>query len=77
MSVVESEKKAFCSIDTKRWILTNGITTLPYRHWRIMIYKNMVKAGIPHEEAEKRAMRAKLSEKYQNECVSYISSSPT
>ena len=37
-----------------------------------MIYKNMVKDGIPHEEAEKRAIRAKLPEKYQKECVSHI-----
>ncbi|GBC00818.1 hypothetical protein RclHR1_39820001 [Rhizophagus clarus] len=74
ISLVESEKKALCPIDTKHWILSDGITTLPYGHWCIMIYKNMVKAGIPHEQAEKRAMRAKLPEKYQNECVSHISS---
>src|SRR6266498_520872 len=70
ISLVESEKKALCPIDTKHWILSDGITTLPYGHWRNMIYKNMVKDGIPHEEAEKRAVRAKLPEKYQNECVS-------
>ncbi|GBB89787.1 hypothetical protein RclHR1_01660006 [Rhizophagus clarus] len=55
LSLVESEKKALCPIDTKRWILSDGITTLPYFHWRIMFYKNMVKADIPHEQAEKRA----------------------
>src|SRR5205814_6773738 len=71
LSLVESEKKALCPIDTKRWILSDGITTLPYRHWRNMIYENMVKDDIPHEEAEKRAMKAKLPEKYQNECVSH------
>jgi len=74
LSLVETEKKALCPIDTKRWILSDGITTLPYGHWRNMIYKNMVKDGIPHEVAEKRAIRAKLPEKYQNECVSHISS---
>jgi len=74
LSLVESKKKALCPIDTKRWILSDGITTLPYGHWRNMIYKNMVKDGILHEEAEKRAIRAKLPEKYQNECVSHISS---
>src|ERR1043165_6295688 len=73
LSLVESEKKALCPIDTKRWILSDGITTLPYRHWRIQAYKNMVKDGIPHEEAEKRAIRAKLPEKYLNECESHIS----
>ncbi|GBC01915.1 hypothetical protein RclHR1_43890001 [Rhizophagus clarus] len=73
-SLVESEKKALCPIDTKHWILLDGITTLPYGHWCIMIYKNMVKADIPHEQAEKRAMKFKLPEKYQNEYVSHISS---
>ncbi|RIA93135.1 hypothetical protein C1645_819763 [Glomus cerebriforme] len=61
------EKKALCPIDTNNWFLSDGITPLPYSHWRNMIYKNMVKDSIPHEEAEKRAMRAKLPEKYQNE----------
>ena len=32
LSLVESEKKALCPIDTKRWILSDGITTLPYGH---------------------------------------------
>ncbi|GBB98197.1 hypothetical protein RclHR1_31610002 [Rhizophagus clarus] len=77
LSLVESEKKALCPIDTKRWILSNGITTLPYFHWHIMFYKNMVKNSIPYEHAEKRAMRAKLPEKYLNECVSHISSLQT
>ena len=40
-----------------------------------MIYKNMVKDDIPHEVAEKRAIRTKLLEKYQNECTSHIASS--
>ena len=40
-----------------------------------MIYKNMVKDGIPYEVAEKRAIKAKLPEKYQNECTSHIASS--
>jgi len=75
LSLVESEKKALCPIDTKRWILSDGITSLPYYHWRNKVYKNMVKDSIPHEEAEKRAIRAKLPEKYQNKCTSHISSS--
>jgi hypothetical protein len=53
LSLVKSEKKALCPIDTKRWILSDGITSLSYWHWRNMIYKNMVKDGILHEEAEK------------------------
>lgn len=32
LSLVESEKKALCPINTKCWILTDGITTLPYNH---------------------------------------------
>jgi hypothetical protein len=75
LSLVESKKKALCPIDTKHWILSDGITTLPYGHWRNMIYKNMVKDGIPHEVAEKRAIKVKLPEKYQNECTSHIASS--
>ncbi|GES97928.1 hypothetical protein GLOIN_2v1475812 [Rhizophagus clarus] len=74
LSLVESEKKALSPINTKDWILSDRITTLPYFHWRNMIYKNMVKDGIPHEEAKKRAIRTKLPEKYLNECVSHISS---
>ena len=76
ISLVESEKKALCPIGTKRWILSDGITTLPYRHWRIQAYKNMVKDGISHDEAEKRAIRAKLPEKYLNERTSHIASLP-
>ena len=67
--------KALCPIDTKRWILSDGITTLPYFHWRIQAYKNIVKAGISEKQAEKRAITAKLPEKYQNECTSHIASS--
>lgn len=40
-----------------------------------MIYKNIVKDSIFHEKAEKRAIRAKLPEKYQNESTSHIASS--
>jgi hypothetical protein len=60
ISLVESEKKALCPIDTKRWILSDGVTSLPYDHWRIQTYKDMVKNGISEEEAEKRAILAKL-----------------
>jgi hypothetical protein len=35
-------------IDTKRWILSYRIITLPYNYWRNMIYKNMVKDNIPY-----------------------------
>src|SRR6185312_4051451 len=46
--------------DNKRWILLNGIRTLPYGHWRINAYKSMIKAGMSPELAEKRAMSVKL-----------------
>ena len=74
LSLVESEKKALGPLNTKRWYLSDGISELPYGHWRNMIYKNMVKDGISPEVAEKRAIRTKLIEKYQNECTSHIAS---
>src|SRR6185312_14508927 len=64
LSLVESEKKALYPIDTKRWILSDRITSLPYSHWCNKVYKNMVKDCISKKEAEKRANRAKLPEKY-------------
>ena len=73
LSLVESEKKALCPIDTKRWILSDKITSLPYWHWRIQAYKNFVSNGISPELAEERALRVKLSKRYQNEYVSHIS----
>ena len=75
LSLVNSEKKALCPIDTKRWILSDGVTSLLYNHWRIRVYKNMVKDNISNKEAEKRAIKVKLLEKYQNTCISHIASS--
>ena len=72
VGIRSKDHKALCPIDTKRWILSDGITSLPYYHWRNKVYKNMVKDSIPHEEG---AIRAKLPEKYQNKCTSHISSS--
>ena len=72
LSLVESEKKALCPIGTKRWIISDGITSLPYGHWRNKMYKDLVKDNISHEVAEKRAMTARLSEKHQNECTFHI-----
>jgi len=66
ISLVESEKKALSSIDTKRWIWSDGISSVPFGHWRITAYKNLIKRKTP-EEAEKIAMTASLPEKYQNE----------
>src|SRR6185437_17088396 len=74
--LVESEKKALCPIDTKRWILSDKITSFSYGHWRIQAYKNFISNGISPKLAEKRALSIKLSKKYQNECVSHISSLP-
>src|SRR5437764_5619316 len=36
--LVESEKKALCPIDTKRWILTDGICSIPFWHCRTNSY---------------------------------------
>ena len=57
ISLIESEKKALCPLDTKRWILSDGITSLPYGHWRIDEYKKLVESGIAENEAEERAMK--------------------
>ena len=46
--------------DNKRWILLNRIRTLPYEHWRIGLYKHLIASEISLEEAEERAMKAKL-----------------
>ena len=46
--------------DNKRWILLDGIRTLPYGHWRIGLYKRLIASEISPEEAEERAMKAKL-----------------
>ncbi|CAG8502763.1 22496_t:CDS:2 [Cetraspora pellucida] len=73
LSLVESEKKALCPIDTKHWILSDKITSLPYGHWCIQAYKNFVSNGISSELAEQKALSVKLSKRYQNEYVSHIS----
>jgi len=46
--------------DNKRWILSDGIRTLPYGHWRIKAYYHYVKSGMSPELSEKRAMTVKL-----------------
>ena len=46
--------------DNKCWILSDGIRTLPYGHWRIKAYYHYVKSGMSPELAEKRAMTVKL-----------------
>ncbi|CAG8808468.1 14619_t:CDS:2, partial [Cetraspora pellucida] len=54
-------EKALCPIDTKRWILSDKITSLPYWHWCIQAYKNFVSNEISSELAEQRALSVKLS----------------
>ncbi|CAG8707412.1 2416_t:CDS:2, partial [Funneliformis mosseae] len=46
--------------NNKRWILLDGIRTLPYGHWRIGLYKHLIASEISPEEAEERVMKAKL-----------------
>jgi hypothetical protein len=53
ITLVESEKKALCPIDTKHWIISDGITSLPYGHWRIQTYKNMIKGGVAKNRLKK------------------------
>jgi hypothetical protein len=47
--------------DNKRWILLDGIQTLPYGHWRIAKYKRLLEQGKSPEDAEKIAMKANYS----------------
>ncbi|GET49883.1 uncharacterized protein LOC107883043 [Rhizophagus irregularis DAOM 181602=DAOM 197198] len=42
ISLIESEKKALSPIDTKRWIWSDGISSLPFGHWRIQVYKKLL-----------------------------------
>lgn len=73
LSLVESEKKALCPIDTKRWIWSDGISTIPFSHWRITAYKKLLEQGILSAEAERIAIYCNLPEKYQTECMDHIS----
>ncbi|CAG8495392.1 24577_t:CDS:2 [Cetraspora pellucida] len=72
--LVKLEKKALCLINTKHWILSDKITSLPYSHWHIQAFKNFVSNRISSELVEQRVLSIKLSKKYQNKCVSHISS---
>ena len=51
--------------DNKRWILLDGIRTLPYGHWKITAYNKFIASGLSHELAEKKAMRLVLKPEYQ------------
>ncbi|GET56611.1 uncharacterized protein LOC114539624 [Rhizophagus irregularis DAOM 181602=DAOM 197198] len=64
ISLIESEKKALSPIDTKRWIWSDGISSLPFGHWRIQVYKKLLERGTSHEAAEKIAIGTRLPEKY-------------
>jgi hypothetical protein len=46
--------------DNKRWILLDGIETLPYGHWKISLFNKLVHDGLSEEEAEKRIKIARL-----------------
>ncbi|GET58831.1 hypothetical protein GLOIN_2v1820840 [Rhizophagus irregularis DAOM 181602=DAOM 197198] len=64
ISLIESEKKALSPIDTKRWIWSDGISSLPFGHWCIQVYKKLLERGTSHEAAEKIAIGTRLPEKY-------------
>ncbi|CAJ0841305.1 19684_t:CDS:2 [Entrophospora sp. SA101] len=65
LSVVESEKKAVAPVNDKFWIFKDGVSYLPYFHWRIDAMKKFVANGMSEEEAEKRAMKLTLKPEYQ------------
>ena len=58
--LLRSFKIGISPLDTKRWILSDGITTLAFGDWRIRAYKKFIASGISHEEAEKRMMNLEL-----------------
>ncbi|CAG8817735.1 19171_t:CDS:2, partial [Cetraspora pellucida] len=62
LSLIESEKKALCPIDTKHWILFDKITSFLYDHWHIQAYKNFISNGISQELAEQRASSLIMAE---------------
>ncbi|CAG8552482.1 13913_t:CDS:2 [Acaulospora colombiana] len=63
--LLRSSKIGISPLDTKRWILSDGITTLAFGDWRIIAYKKMIGKGISHEEAEKRMTNLELKPQYQ------------
>jgi hypothetical protein len=63
--LLRSSKIGISPLDTKRWILSDGITTLAFSNWRIIVYKKMIGKGMSHEEAEKRMMKLELKPQYQ------------
>jgi hypothetical protein len=60
LSVVESEKKALCPVNDKRWVMSDKISSLPYGHWRISAIKKCIAKGMTLEKAEKIVIRLKL-----------------
>jgi hypothetical protein len=63
--LLRSSKIGISPLDTKRWILSDGITTLAFGDWRIIAYKKMIGKGMSHEEAEKRMIKLELKPQYQ------------
>ncbi|CAB4410344.1 unnamed protein product [Rhizophagus irregularis] len=37
-------------IDTKRWIWSDGISSLPFGHWRIQVYKKLLERVVKMED---------------------------
>ncbi|KAF0437759.1 zinc finger protein: PROVISIONAL [Gigaspora margarita] len=60
-----SSKVGISPLDTKRWILSDGIIMLAFGDWRIIAYKKFIARGISHEEAEKRMMMLELKPECQ------------
>ena len=46
--------------NNKRWILLDGIRSLPYGHWRIKAYQHYVDSEMQPEIAEEKAMSVTL-----------------
>ena len=54
--LLRSSKIGINPLDTKKWILFDGITILAFGDWHIIAYKKFIAKEISHEEAEKRIM---------------------
>jgi len=51
--LLQSSKIGLSPLDTKKWILSNGITTLAFGDYRIEEYNKLVESGMTEEAAEK------------------------
>src|SRR5271154_2248827 len=49
IGLLQSSKIGLSPLDTKQWILSDGIITLAFSDWRIRAYKKLRKSGIDRD----------------------------